>query len=1033
MRVPKPVQLGEHPLRPSMAATRLNPGVATQLGNANAAVGAALGDLIGAFGKVAGRAAKAGEKQNESLFDLEFNEGLNKILTDAEQNADTDGTSYKKAVSDIQNLWTTTNENRPGNTLRRNVRHQSRILRTGNALLEKYRLSQLNKHTGIENNRLASALQSVGKDPSDDNFMAVTTDMTNMVNSGEGMYRNPRDTELRRRQVWADIAKARLIALQKTDPEAAAQFEEKLIEFNKQSVKQAAAVRVFEGGSRVPTPRERREIFKRGGVVVNLDTNWSKGNRQTTPMVVIPDNASKAQRSAAEAYAREIAKLYKTQFGRSLSPRVVTRSQNGRGRAATIHTEPFAVTDSKAVKYFSSEDGKRKHAYILRETLGKIPGAVFSLPHNRARGDKGAAGSGTNEVELAKGLLPYLQGGGGGFRPTLSAYSPQAGGSKMEGGYPSSRPGPDGTASVRTLADVASGKSKYVTIAGNPDQYGKEFTIPSITYIDKNGKAHKLKNVRAVVHDTGRAFKKAGAKRFDVAIARDVDDATMAKNHARWKKEGVEFVEGDVERFYSKGPAKPFKGTDEEARKFEDRGPALSFDPGEDVGKYYDPPMPGTPGGDAPAGSIAEATRNLGGANLEEIIGKDQYKALEAQFGDDPNVKLKDVVDKESMAVLERLFPAQDIGERTVGEAMAMYDQVNELQQSDLVSGDNPKIGAPFEEERPGRHEEERPTDSDNPLAVTGRNGTYTFLPEHLKYLGKDFWKAYHRSAKERVRILAREERNIVKQMLERHYATLRRTGNSHSEYDPELVARVYAGRQDLIDQHNAKQEIAKREYLVRHEASDTSSGELRQRLSDLEDDIVDSKGDVDLEAERAYNRVKRDVEKIIKLREAPLERGGDPGKAVVGNKSEGLAPAYEVKTYLESLPNGKPQTPQQHFGLADAMMRAQARLGIRPTPLTKNQAVQLLAPLARASFRERRKLAQAMIKELHKVYGEYARLYMESAFALTTLEDEEDRQILRSRLRRVSTEDDVDDARQGDPAPPDPQKPNIYDQFDSQ
>jgi len=128
------------------------------------------------------------------------------------------------------------------------------------------------------------------------------------------------------------------------------------------------------------------------------------------------------------------------------------------------------------------------------------------------------------------------------IKTTLSAYSPQVGGSKMEGGYAASKSGPDGKAEVRTLEDVASGRSPYVTVAGNPSLAGKSYTIPEITFIGTDGKEQTLKNVKAVVHDTGSAFKSAPEGRFDVPIAKDADNALMAKNAGLWSKAGVQFV-----------------------------------------------------------------------------------------------------------------------------------------------------------------------------------------------------------------------------------------------------------------------------------------------------------------------------------------------------------------------------------------------------------------------------------------------------------------------------------------------------------
>lgn len=123
-----------------------------------------------------------------------------------------------------------------------------------------------------------------------------------------------------------------------------------------------------------------------------------------------------------------------------------------------------------------------------------------------------------------------------------TAYSPRLGGDKMEGGYESSQKGPDGLREVRTLSDFASGRSNYITLAGDPSHYGKEYTIPKVSWMDKSGKLRTAFNVPAVVHDTGSAFKGQPEGRFDIPIDKDASDEMMARSAGLWKKDGLQFI-----------------------------------------------------------------------------------------------------------------------------------------------------------------------------------------------------------------------------------------------------------------------------------------------------------------------------------------------------------------------------------------------------------------------------------------------------------------------------------------------------------
>lgn len=127
-----------------------------------------------------------------------------------------------------------------------------------------------------------------------------------------------------------------------------------------------------------------------------------------------------------------------------------------------------------------------------------------------------------------------------GASPRVTTYSPQKGGDRMEGGYEAARPGPDGQAVVRTLEDFRSGASPYVTVAGNPDLYGRKYTIPEVSY-SVGGQKYALKDVPVVVHDTGGAFKGAPEGRFDVPIGRDLNPQDTNQGLS-----GVRFVASDA-------------------------------------------------------------------------------------------------------------------------------------------------------------------------------------------------------------------------------------------------------------------------------------------------------------------------------------------------------------------------------------------------------------------------------------------------------------------------------------------------------
>lgn len=232
-------------------------------------------------------------------------------------------------------------------------------------------------------------------------------------------------------------------------------------------------------------------------------------------------------------------------------PETVAMAHAGKGRGVGGDKRPDLTNDNTIgieIMTRPNERPNEKQIAVARQ-LGLQLLEKYRLTPQDVMGH-GELAPGHRMANEAIEAVEAIRNGGttaGGLKVQLSAYAPKQGGDRMEGGYASSRPGPDGKAEVRTLEDVASGRSPYVTLAGNPSHYGKSYTIPSIAFIGTDGKTQTLTNVRGVVHDTGSAFKSAPEGRFDVPVARDADAKTMAANHAAWKKAGVEFVPASSE------------------------------------------------------------------------------------------------------------------------------------------------------------------------------------------------------------------------------------------------------------------------------------------------------------------------------------------------------------------------------------------------------------------------------------------------------------------------------------------------------
>lgn len=205
-----------------------------------------------------------------------------------------------------------------------------------------------------------------------------------------------------------------------------------------------------------------------------------------------------------------------------------------------VATKSYAVLEQKRQKFL--DDG------VYRSINQSANNFNLALP---TRGDEDNVevtdDAGVAVVTQGANMLPAMPRDEADTPPVvrskISVYSPQQKGprKKMEGGYKSSIPGADGKSIVRTLEDFRNDpENTVVTVAGNPEFYGRRYVVESMTYQTAAGKTYTLNNVPVMVHDTGGRFKTTPEGRFDIPVERDTDNKSMNINQGLL--EGISFI-----------------------------------------------------------------------------------------------------------------------------------------------------------------------------------------------------------------------------------------------------------------------------------------------------------------------------------------------------------------------------------------------------------------------------------------------------------------------------------------------------------
>lgn len=146
---------------------------------------------------------------------------------------------------------------------------------------------------------------------------------------------------------------------------------------------------------------------KKGDRLISLDFNDCRNRAAKGIEIVIPDDATKEERKAAEAYVKGVQAFFKS-HGLDRPIRAVrTRSEAGRGVRGQFHTEPFFLKDEEALRVMQKDP--QGYVDVVAATLGTIKGATFMPPHKT--NDPGASKGKLNERDFAKKtLIPLLRG-----------------------------------------------------------------------------------------------------------------------------------------------------------------------------------------------------------------------------------------------------------------------------------------------------------------------------------------------------------------------------------------------------------------------------------------------------------------------------------------------------------------------------------------------------------------------------------------------------------------------------------------------
>lgn len=909
-KVPRPSDMAAPRLDPAGGAAQLNIGAASAIGASGRAMGNAIASIGQAFGEVAGRIGAAQESNNYFDAKLEWMKGDYAIQSDIAANAGEDGAlwqtapeRYKQLNDDIAAKYPITN---PEKRRSWDMWRETQTFDRGIAAAKTYQGAQRGQFLKGFEQDLQGFEQRIEKgdiDPA--TFGELYGVMSKKLSGMNRTILHQADVEAKTKEMQGRLAGAVDAFLSKKAPQERAQFWDSVSK-GQYEINQPA-------GSPVPGNQLQQRTFFKGAVpkgevkssanAADDDTFGAPGTNLTS-IVAKGGALFTVNQKVAGNFIGFINEL--ESMGYHINPK-----QSGafidRNIAGSERKSQHAYGNALDINWDRNTDrsgGKND----LPENIGQIA-AKYGLTwggnwrrqdtmHFEWHPDHSVPAVGANEA--GKFALAQAEAG---VQAMATAYSPKRGGDSMEGGYASATPGPDGKAEVRTLADYASGRSKYVTLAGDPSQYGKTYTIPEITFRDASGKEHTLKNVKGVVHDTGSAFKGKGDSRIDIPADKDLPDGGASQPYSQKQVQLV--PDGQIP--VSQRGLTQFAGLTR--------------------------------------GTMTDAVPEAGDDRRAKWAS-----SLTGMAAAKPDQMLSEIYDGEQASELASLLPkGTDLGKVNAADAAKLLGSVKTADASNAQpANDNQVAGT-------------QPTVKGSPMIPEGRlvggqtfsvktpKGEFKIPAEWINALPAATKKEYARRAHEEAKIYERQLKSDADDMMANQEAYVAEHGKNAPGYDFRAVEAAYAAEPKKIAVHARRVRAAQEINREFKNAADLPDDELVARIERL---APSESSPNYAESKDIFEKAEKRLHKLMKQREV------DPGGSVEGSK--------DVMAARETLVGGQPRNKLDQIKLMSARLAAQRRLDISEdarNPLTADETRALAAPLRGLNPGD----AMARIEEVHK------------------------------------------------------------------